>query len=230
MKKNFICICLLLAVTALYAKGIQDEYNAAEERARISYAFGMIMGTNLESMPIEFDYNAFTEGLKAMLEGGGSGKTLFSEQEAYEIVETALQEAMEKLTDTNRQLEAEFLNNNSLRSGVMITASGLQFEIIKDAQGEKPAIDSVVRVHYNGTFIDGSLFDASYEEEGSYIPLEMVIQGWTEGLMLMSVGSKYRLYIPSNLAYGSEGIQGVIPPYSTLIFDVELLEITDGDF
>ena len=227
MKKSLICICLFSALTALYAKGIQDEYKAADDRAQISYAFGMIMGSNLVSMPIDFDYHAFTEGIKAVLE---DTETLFSEQEAYDIVETALQEAMEKLSEGNRSLEAEFLNKNSLRPGVMITSSGLQFEILKDAQGDRPSIDSVVRVHYTGTFIDGSLFDSSYDEEGVYIPLEMVINGWTEGLLLMSVGSKYRLFIPSNLAYGREGIQGVIPPYSTLIFEVELLEITDGNY
>ena len=227
MKRLSVFICMLLAVTALYAKGIKEEYRAEEEKARVSYAFGMIMGSNLGSMPLEFDYHAFTEGLRAMLED--IAETQFSEQEAYEIVETALQEAMEKMTESNRSLEDEFLYANSLRPEVKVTESGLQYEIIKDSNGEKPATDSVVKVNYRGTFVDGTPFDSS-DEEGTFIPLEMVIEGWTEGLLLMGVGSNYRLFIPSYLAYGKDGIQGIIPPYSTLIFDVELLEITAGEF
>ncbi|WP_461257211.1 FKBP-type peptidyl-prolyl cis-trans isomerase, partial [Treponema sp. R80B11-R83G3] len=107
------------------------------------------------------------------------------------------------------------------------TESGLQYEIIKSTEGEKPRKSSVVRVIYTGNFTDGRIFDRSTEEGGAYIPLENVIPGWTEGLMLMSPGSIYRLYVPSKLAYGKDGIQGVIAPYSTLVFMVELLEIID---
>ena len=225
MKKLTVFICMFLAVTALYARAIQEDYSKAEERAKVSYAFGMIMGSNLDSMPIEFDYNAFSEGLRSMLEKGIEAQ--FSEQEAYDIVETALQSAMEKMSEGNRSMEDQFLMTNSRRPEIKVTSSGLQYEVVKEAEdeSEKPNLDSVVRVKYEGTFIDGSPFDSSDEEEGSFIPLEMVIKGWTEGLMLMSPGSIYRLYIPSDLAYGKDGIQGIIPPYSTLIFYVELFEI-----
>jgi len=227
MKKLIIFICMLSAAAALFARGIQEDYKTAEDQARVSYAFGMIMGANLESMPIEFDYEAFSEGLRSMLEKGIEPQ--FSQQEAYEIVETALQQAVERLQDDNRRMEDEFLFTNSQREGVHVQPSGLQYEVIREARGEKPVLSSLVKVKYKGTFIDGSLFDSS-EDDGSYIPLEMVIEGWSEGLMLMSVGSNYRLFIPSALAYGRDGIQGIIPPYSTLIFDVELLEISEGDY
>jgi FKBP-type peptidyl-prolyl cis-trans isomerase len=226
MKKIVIFLCLFFAVFILYAKGIQEDNKNAEEKARVSYAFGMVIGSNLglNQMGVEFDYNAFTEGLKAVVEGG---QTRISEQEAMEIIETALYKAEEKQTSGNKAAEDEFLAANGQREEIKTTASGLQYEIIQNAEGEKPKNTSVVRVNYTGTFLDGRPFDSSSEEDGAHIPLEHVIPGWTEGLMLMSPGSVYRLYIPSNLAYGKDGIQGVIPPYSTLVFMVELIEIIE---
>jgi len=198
----------------------------ADETARISYAFGMLFGSNLSTVPLEFDYDAFTEGFRAMIE---NDEPLITEQEAVEIVETAMHYAMEKTAEGNRQREEEFLAENSRRAGVQITPSGLQYEVLVETDGAKPEVNSTVRVNYTGFFIDGSIFDRS-GVEGAYVPMEMVIPGWTEGLMLMSVGSRYRLYIPSNLAYGKTGVQNIIPPYSTLIFMVELLEIMDSDY
>jgi FKBP-type peptidyl-prolyl cis-trans isomerase len=226
MKKIVIFLCLFFTVFILYAKGIQEDNKNAEEKARVSYAFGMIIGSNLglNQMGVEFDYNAFTEGLKAVIEGG---QTRISEQEAMEIIETALYNAEEKQSTGNKTAEDEFLAANGQREEIKTTASGLQYEIIQNAEGEKPKNTSVVRVNYTGTFLDGRPFDSSSEEDGAHIPLEHVIPGWTEGLMLMSPGSVYRLYIPSNLAYGKDGIQGVIPPYSTLVFMVELIEIIE---
>jgi len=228
MKKLIVFICLFFAVLALNARAIHDDYRDADEKARISYAFGMAIGSNfnLSTMGIEFDYHAFADGLKAVVE---NKPTLFSELEAMEIIETALQVSMEKRAVHNRSLEDEFLATNRQRLGVRVTASGLQYEIIRNTDGEKPQADSIVRVNYVGTFIDGSPFDSSTEEGGAYIPLELVIPGWTEGLMLMGEGSQYRLFIPSALAYGIDGIQGIIPPYATLIFTVELIEIIKQD-
>jgi len=218
---------MFLAATALHARAIQEDYRNAEEKERVSYAFGMIIGANLSTAPIDFDYAAFTEGLRSMLDENIESQ--FSQQEAMEIVETALHIAMDKVTEENRRLEEEFLLTNSQRTGVRVTESGLQYEVLKHTSGDKPAGNAVVKVNYTGTFIDGSLFDSSAEDEGAYIPIELVIPGWTEGIMLMSESSVYRLFIPSNLAYGRDGIQGLIPPYSTLIFEVELLEIINVD-
>jgi len=228
MKKQILFICMFLSVLALHARAIQEDFRNAEENARLSYAFGMAIGYNfdLRSMGIEFDYEAFAEGLKAVVE---NAEPQFSEQEAMEMIETAMQNAIEKTAEANRLIEEEFLTNNSRRPEIQVTPNGLQYEIIIETNGEKPAPDSVVSVYYEGTLIDGSLFDSS-EGEAVQIPLNMVISGWTEGLMLMGTGSKYRLYIPSKLAYGKNGIQNFIPPYSTLIFTVELLEILTTNY
>jgi len=227
MKKLLVFLCLFLSVLALHARAIQEDYRKAEEKARVSYAFGMVIGNNLRTAGMDFDYDAFADGVRAMLEEALTPQ--FSEQEAMEIIETALQESTDRQSAQNRLLEEEFLARNMGKPGVIVTPSGLQYEIIADTAGEKPEPDSVVRVRYMGTFSDGSPFDSSIEEEGAYIPLDMVIPGWTEGLLLMSVGSNYRLFIPSYLAYGRDGIQPIIPPYSTLIFTVELLEIVSHD-
>jgi FKBP-type peptidyl-prolyl cis-trans isomerase len=225
MKKLLIFICMSFCVLSLHARAIQEDMKNAEEKARVSYAFGMIIGANLRTTDIEFDYNAFTDGVRAMFE---EAEAQFTEQEAIEIVEAALQSAMDRKSEENRKNEVDFLVTNSQRAEVNVTESGLQYEILEDSDGDKPNPDSVVKVKYVGTFMDGSPFDSS-EEEGAYIPLEYVIRGWTEGLLLMSVGSKYRFYIPSVLAYGKDGIPSIIPPYSTLIFTVDLLEISDMD-
>jgi FKBP-type peptidyl-prolyl cis-trans isomerase len=227
MKKLFVFICMGLSVAALHARPIQEDYKRAEEKARVSYALGMMIGYNLQqSTDLEFDYNAFADGLKAALEGA---ETQFSEQEALEILEAATQASMDKKTAYNRAVEEEFLTKNGERPEVQITPSGLQYEVLVETDGEKPGPDSVVRVRYEGSFTDGRPFDSSDTEEGVLIPLDRVIPGWTEGIMLMSAGSKYRLYIPSELAYGKEGIQMAIPPYSTLVFIVELIGILDSD-
>lgn len=120
----------------------------------------------------------------------------------------------------------KFLAENAKRSEVKTTASGLQYEVIEATLGQKPSATDKVRVHYEGTLIDGTVFDSSYKRgESISFPLNGVIKGWTEGLQLMSVGSKYKLYIPYDLAYGAQGAGGSIPPYAALIFTVELLGI-----
>jgi len=230
MKKVFVFFCLFLTVLGLYARGIQDDFVIADEKARVSYSLGMIIASNfLRSSGIDIDYDAFTEGVKSIVEENLTPQ--FSENEAMDIIETALQESMERISAENRLIEEDFLMKNMGRPNVFVTPSGLQYEILVDADGEKPESDSIVRVNYIGTFTDGTPFDSSADEEdGAYIPLDMVIPGFTEGAMLMSVGSTYRLYIPSSLAYGREGIQSIIPPYTTLIYTVDMLEILSADY
>ena len=126
----------------------------------------------------------------------------------------------------NKAAGEKWLEENKLRDGVKVTESGLQYEVLKAGKGAKPTAESTVKVHYEGTLIDGTVFDSSYQRgEPIEFPLNGVIKGWTEGLQLMPVGSKYKLYIPSELGYGERGAGQSIPPYSTLIFTVELLEI-----
>jgi FKBP-type peptidyl-prolyl cis-trans isomerase len=224
MKKSVILICLFFSVIALYAKAIQEDYAMSDEKARVSYAFGMLFASNLRTTPLEFDYNAFTEGFKTMLE---DSELLLTQQEAVEIVETAMYEAMEKAAEANKLREEIFLAANSQRSEVHVTPSGLQYEILVETDGEKPVSDSVVRVNYEVTLTDGTPVDKSNDSDGAIIPLNIVIPGWSEGLMLMNKGSVYRFYIPSQLAYGREGVQNFIPPNSALIFIVELIEISN---
>jgi FKBP-type peptidyl-prolyl cis-trans isomerase len=223
MKKLLIFTCLILTVLSLHARAIREDIKKADEKIQVSYAFGMAIGSNLITTNLEIDYRAFAEGLKAVMEGK---ETRFTEQEAMELIEAALQKEMEEKSSMNMIAEQEFLANNRERSTVHVTESGLQYEILTQTEGEKPKANSTVRVYYSGSFVDGTEFDKSGDTgEGAIIPLDRVIPGWSEGLTLMSVGSKYKFYIPSELAYGRDGIQSIIQSYATLIFTVELLEI-----
>ena len=194
-----------------------------------SYAFGMNIGSSLADDGIFPNLDEFFQGIK---DGISGGKTRFDENEAIEKIRDAFNalneekeaEAMQKESEVI-QKGIEFLAENSKKPGVTITSTGLQYEVITETNGAKPSASDVVRVHYEGRLIDGTVFDSSYEW-GTPVefPLNNVIPGWTEGLQLMGVGSKYKFYIPSELAYGSRGA-GPIPPFSPIIFDVELLEI-----
>ncbi|MDR0623142.1 MAG: FKBP-type peptidyl-prolyl cis-trans isomerase [Treponema sp.] len=224
MKKIVLIFCLFVPAFILYGKGIAEEVNLADEREKISYAFGLVMGSDLKQAGLEFNYPAFTEGFKTGVEAGEAPYTL---QEAIDIVQTAFEELMARNAETNRIREIEFLEENGGREGVITTESGLQYEILSGGTGEKPSAADTVRVNYEGALTDGTVFDSSYERgEAAEFPLGRVIPGWTEGLQLMRVGSSYRFYIPSALAYGGQGAGQVIPAYATLVFTVELLEIT----
>jgi FKBP-type peptidyl-prolyl cis-trans isomerase len=225
MKKFMIgCGLFLLALTA-QATGIREDVNFTGEKARASYAFGMTVGGDLEQTGLEIDYYAFTEGLRAAME---HRQTVMDRDEALEIVQDAFESAIRKQNAALMEKEYEFLEENAARPGIQTTESGLQYIVLNEGSGPKPTEDDIVRVHYEGALIDGTVFDSSYErDEPEEIPLDMVIPGWAEGIMLMNVGSKYRIFLPSNLAYGERGAGQVIPPYSTLVFTVELLDIVE---
>ncbi|MDR0583415.1 MAG: FKBP-type peptidyl-prolyl cis-trans isomerase [Treponema sp.] len=187
-----------------------------------SYAIGMNLALNMKDSGFIPEAKSFFEGFK---DGQGGGKTRFSAEEAEEKIEQALTARTEKENEGRIQAEKDFLTENGAKPNVITTGSGLQYEVISEGSGAKPSAADIVRVDYEGTFTDGSPFDSSYAQgQPAEFPLNMVISGWTEGLQLMSVGSKYKFYIPSNLAYGPQG-GGRIPPYSVLIFEVELLDI-----
>jgi FKBP-type peptidyl-prolyl cis-trans isomerase FkpA len=223
MKKTIILFCLLAAGINLSAHAIREEADLSREKSRTSYAFGMIFGTEFFSSGLEIDYTAFSDGLRAAME---NEPTKFSREEAIELAEAAFQAAAAKQNEGNRIGELTFLAENAARPEVTVTASGLQYEVISEGGGDRPVLSDIVQVHYEGMLTDGSVFDSSYADETPVeFPLNAVISGWSEGLQLMTVGSTYRLYIPSQLAYGERGANPVIPPYSTLIFTVELVDI-----
>jgi FKBP-type peptidyl-prolyl cis-trans isomerase len=223
MKKFMIGCGLLFLALTVQAAGIREDVNFTGEKARTSYAFGMTVGGDLEQTGLEIDYYAFTEGLKAAME---NRQTIMDRDEALEIVQDAFESAIRKQNAALMEKEYAFLEENATRPGVQTTESGLQYIVLEQGSGPKPVENDIVRVHYEGALIDGTVFDSSYErDEPEEIPLNMVIPGWAEGIMLMNVGGKHRIYLPSDLAYGERGAGQVIPPYSTLVFTVELLDI-----
>jgi FKBP-type peptidyl-prolyl cis-trans isomerase FkpA len=224
MKKT---CCLLLSLWAFSAcKNNSGGESAASDGAQdkdTSYAFGVDYGSQLKSVGLNLDYDAFVQGAKDVMADKGQ----VSPEQARTMIETAYRAAMEAKTEELRQEENRFLAENKTKDGILVTESGLQYERLTIGTGPKPAVTDVVRVNYEGSLVDGTVFDSSFERgEPVEFPLNAVIQGWTEGLQLMNVGSTYRLYVPSELGYGPEG-RPSIPPYATLIFKVELLGIVD---
>ncbi len=191
---------------------------------KISYALGLSMGQNLMSSGVEsLNYNDLAEGIKDVLE---KQKPQISYQEAQQVLNTFFQELEQKVAGAAKAAGEQFLAENAKRAGVKTTASGLQYEVLEATLGQKPKATDKVKVHYEGTLTDGTVFDSSYKRgEPITFGLNQVIKGWTEGLQLMSIGSKYKLYIPYQLGYGAQGAGGSIPPYAALIFTVELLGI-----
>jgi FKBP-type peptidyl-prolyl cis-trans isomerase FkpA len=227
MMKKIIGISLLVWVLSLavYAEGVPEVPSQVSEDVDTSYAFGMVIGSDLKQTGLTFNYNAFVRGLKESLE---DKETRFTMDDAVLKVQTAFMAAMAKQAEENRQKEQDFLAQNSKKPGVTLTPSGLQYEVIVEGSGQKPEGSDMVRVNYKGTLTDGTVFDSSYSRgEPAEFLLDAVIPGWTEGIQLMSEGGFYRLYVPSKLAYGEQGAGSVIPPYATLIFEVELLSILE---
>lgn len=201
--------------------------------ADYSYALGTQIAMQFKSQGIELDAEAFTSGLKDTLSESGSklsDEELRNTMMAFQAqAQKKFQEKMEKQGGENLAAGKTFQDENAKRKEVTTTATGLQYEVLKAAEGDKPGPTDTVKVHYTGTLIDGTVFDSS-EERGEPIefPLNRVIKGWTEGVQLMNIGSRYRFVIPSDLAYGPQG-PPAIGPNATLVFEVELLEIKTAE-
>jgi FKBP-type peptidyl-prolyl cis-trans isomerase FkpA len=227
-----IVLSLLIAANTLLAcnaEGISDrnsKLNTANGAdADTSYAFGVALGSDFKQAGLVFDYDALIDGLRDTLEGNETRITL---NEAMPLIQNAMRDALARQTAENKQKGIDFLTENGKKAGIKTTSSGLQYELVSPGTGPNPRASDTVSVHYEGTLLDGTVFDSSYERgEPTEFPLDQVIAGWTEGIQLMEVGSTYRLFIPSDLAYGEQGVRNFIPPNSTLVFKIELLGIVE---
>lgn len=202
-----------------------------KELDRISYALGLSMGNNFKNSGIEtIDVKDFADGVAAVFDGA---KPKMSYDEAkeeirkfFEAMEARQQEAAVQMGKVNQEAGEAFLKENKTRENVKTTVTGLQYEVLEEGTGISPEPGDQVTVHYTGKLIDGTVFDSSVERgEPATFGVTQVIPGWVEALQLMKEGAKWRLFIPSNLAYGPNGAGGVIGPNSTLIFDVELIKV-----
>lgn len=191
---------------------------------KFAYGLGMGIGQNLLSMGVsELTFDDFVKGLKAVLTGD---KTEMSHTEAQKLVSDHFRKVAEEAFTKIKETGISFLEENKKREGVITLPSGLQYMVLKDGSGKKPKASDRVRCHYEGTLIDGTIFDSSIKRgEPAVFGVSQVIAGWVEALQLMSEGAKWRLFIPQELAYGAHGAGEQIPPYSALIFDVELIEV-----
>lgn len=240
MKKYALPLALAAAVT-LQACNQEAPGNGNDEVAadvaldtseqRLSYGIAYGLGTRMAADNVPIDVAAFSAGLRDAQEGGEPRLTeeeIQTEMQAFQEKAVAEQQAAMAAAGEANQAESEaFLAENANREGVTVTESGLQYEVIEEGEGESPAAEDTVEVHYTGTLVDGTEFDSSHKRgQPVSFGVNQVIPGWTEALQLMSPGAKYKLYIPSDLAYGPAGAGDMIGPNSALIFDVELLSVT----
>ncbi len=221
-----------IALVSLTLSGCDSQTSEVELKTpaqKASYGIGLNMGKSLSQEGLrDLDSKAVALGIEDAI--GKKEQKLKNEEltEAFAFLQKRTEERMAKLNEESATAGKKFLEENGKKEGVVTTASGLQYEVIKKADGAQPKPTDVVTVHYEGKLTDGSVFDSSIQR-GSPIdlPVSGVIPGWVEGLQLMHVGEKYKLYIPSELAYGAQSPSPTIPANSVLIFDLELLEIKD---
>ena len=223
-----------IALTAFIIAGLATSVLAADEgplkttKDKVSYTLGMNLGKQLKQSDVEIDLSLYSQGVKDAL----AGKMLLTEDQAREIMTAFQQEIQTKRTEkqktegeVNKKAGETFLAENKKKEGITTTASGLQYKIETKGTGKLPGSNDTVSCHYRGTLTDGTEFDSSYKRgEPAKFPVLGVIKGWTEALLMMPVGSKWKLFIPADIAYGERG-RPSIPPNSTLLFDIELLGI-----
>jgi FKBP-type peptidyl-prolyl cis-trans isomerase FklB len=223
-------IVISLAVINLNA---QDQITLKDQKDKISYSIGVNLGATFKQQGIDVNPAVLIAGFKDALSGS---KTALTEAEVQQTLMAFQREMMSKqaehakeLGEKNKKEGESFLTENKKKQGVKTTASGLQYKVITEGKGKRPAATDTVRVHYKGTFLDGSEFDSSYKhgEPAEFGLAGGVIPGWTEAVQLMAIGSKWQLFIPPSLAYGEQGYGRTIGPNSTLIFEVELLAVVD---
>jgi len=221
MKKNAIYLIIAVVMSANLAIAQNKEGNKMDS---LSYAIGVLIGQNIKSQGVDKIVSAdLAKALDDVLRGG---KLAMDQGQANQVFSEYMTAKNKKSGASQLEEGQKFLEENKKRPEVKTTASGLQYEVLKATEGPKPKATDKVTVHYKGTLLNGQTFDSSYDRgETIEFPLNGVIKGWTEGVQLMSVGSKYKFFIPYNLAYGEQGAGGSIKPFSTLVFEVELFKI-----
>jgi len=193
---------------------------------KISYIIGRDMAANLQKQGIDVEAEAFIQGMEEAMAGKPSVLSQAEVQQAMMALQQEVSQKQQAKSSGNKKAGEDFLAENKNKEGVKTLPSGLQYQVLQAGKGKTPSKTDKVTTHYHGTLIDGTVFDSSYERgEPATFPVNGVIAGWTEALQLMQEGAKWRLFIPSNLAYGSRGAGSDIGPDSTLIFDVELISV-----
>lgn len=228
-KVKFITLVALASVSLQACLDKSQFAKVEDDDQKVAYTLGFNFGKQLEANTDGLDIDVIVAGLK---EGFAGEEGRLKEEEMIASMQTfsqkrqeTIQKKREEMTVVNQEKGAAFLAENKTKEGVVTLESGLQYKVITEGSGAQPLAEDTVTVHYRGTLIDGTVFDSSVDRgEPATFALNRVIPGWTEGLQLMKTGSKWELYIPADLAYGDRGA-GVIEPYATLIFEVELLAI-----
>ena len=222
--KVLVLTALLLGLAACEKKDeAQTRTSLETDDDRFSYGLGMVIGERVLKQYGDVDYDLLLQGIKAQHK---DQETLISLDDAGEAINAKLEMEFAEQSEANKKRGQDYLKANAEKEGVQVTASGLQYLEITAGDGPKPTETDEVTVHYRGTLIDGTEFDSSYSRGSpATFPLNQVIPGWTEGVQLMSVGSKFQFVIPYELGYGERGAGGSIGPFETLVFEVELLEI-----
>ncbi len=195
------------------------------DKAKLSYAIGQNIAQNIKAQNIDLDPKVVGYAVASGLKGDKPEVTPEEQQKAIQSLQQSAQAKSMADAEKNKAISAEFLSKNKGKNTVKVTGTGLQYEVMKEGKGKKPTIKDKVTVHYTGTLVTGAKFDSSHDRgQPAEFPLSGIIKGWQEALQLMPEGSVYRLYIPPELAYGAQAQPG-IPPFSVLVFDVELLKI-----
>ena len=218
MKKIILSLFLILGITNINAQNLNTEME------KVSYSLGVNVAKSVKNQGLEsIDSEAIAQAFTDVFEGN---ELKISEQESNVILQEFFGKLAQKAQSANVEAGQAFLDENAKRDGVVTTATGLQYEVLAEGSGDSPKETDQVTVHYHGTLIDGTVFDSSVERgQPATFPVNGVIPGWVEALQLMNPGAKYKLFIPSNLAYGERGAGGAIGPNATLIFEVELISI-----
>ena len=216
---------LILVCIACIPFAIKAQETLPTQKERLSYTIGVSIAKRVQQN-MDLDVDALTQAIRDVLTDNQLKLTPEQMQAAMDEERKKLAEIQQALATKNKEAGDQFLSMNGQKESVKQTESGLQYEIIEEGTGERPTLTDTVVVHYRGTLIDGTEFDSSYRRNNpATFQVNGVIKGWQEGLQLMSAGSKWKLFIPSHLAYGEQGAGGSIGPHETLIFEVELMEI-----